>query len=173
MSSAVASGRIDLEFTARRPRSPEVHWQRLITEPLWLAVPSDHGLASRRRVALAEAVDEDFVMLHSGWELRSRSEELCAAAGFVPTVAFEGDDLAMVRGFVAAGLGVSIVPAPPGAADSWSGRERLVGISDAGASRDVGPAWSRERRLLPAAQLFRQHVLESGLQTLFSDVLAQ
>ena len=172
LSGAVASGRIDLEFTARRPLSTDVHWQRLITEPLWLAVPADHRLADRGQVSLAETMDEDFVMLRPGWELRSRAEELCAAAGFAPAVAFEGDDLAMVRGFVAAGLGVSIVPAPPGAADRWRGRERLVEISDPGSSRDVGLAWSRERRLLPAAQLFRQQVLDSDLQVLFSDILA-
>ncbi|WP_210480852.1 LysR substrate-binding domain-containing protein [Naasia sp. SYSU D00948] len=168
LSSPVTGGGIDLEFTARRLRGQEIDWKRLVTEPLWLAVPSDHRLAGRRQAALAEVAAEDFVMLHRGWELRARSEELCAAAGFTPSVTFEGDDLAMVRGFVAAGLGVSIVPAPPGAATRWAGRERLVEIADAGASRDVGLAWSRERHLLPAAQLFRQHVLEADLQTLFS-----
>jgi LysR family transcriptional regulator, transcription activator of glutamate synthase operon len=167
LSTTVAGGGIDLEFTSRRPRSREVQWERLITEPLWLAVPADHRLASRERVALAEAADEDFVMLRAGWELRSRAEALCSAAGFAPRVAFEGDDLPMVRGFVAAGLGISIVPAPPGGPARSSGRERLVEISDPGASRDIGLAWSRERRLLPAAQAFRQHVLESDLRTLF------
>ncbi len=161
-SSAVETGGVDLEFSARRPRNPEVHWERLVTEPLWLAVPPDHRLAGRAEVALAEAAHESFVMIRPSWELRTRSEQLCAAAGFVPVVAFEGDDLSTVRGFVAAGLGVSIVPAPPGSDGAGPHRERLIRITDAGASRDVGLAWSRERRLLPAAELFRQHVLTSG-----------
>ncbi len=103
-SSAVETGGVDLEFTARRPRSPEIRWQRLITEPLWLAVPPDHRLADRDEVALSEATEDDFVLIRPAWER----------------------------------------------------------IRDAGASRDVGLAWSRERRLLPAAELFRQHVLTSG-----------
>jgi LysR family transcriptional regulator, transcription activator of glutamate synthase operon len=159
-SSLVAGGRIDLEFTSRRPRNPAVRWERLFAQPLFLAVPRRHRLARLREVALADAAGEDFVMLRPSWELRTLSDELCAEAGFEPRVAFEVDDLPVVHGFVAAGLGVAIVPATegeplPAARDA----ARLVRLSDAKASRDVGVAWSRERRLLPSAELFRKHVL--------------
>ena len=50
-------------------------------------------------------------MLRPDWELRTLTESLCAAAGFAPRVAFEGHDLPVVQGFVAAGLGVAVVPA--------------------------------------------------------------
>ena len=57
-------------------------------------------------------------MLRPAWELRALTDALCAEAGFTPRVAFEGDDLRVVNGFVAAGLGVAVVPAdeadPPG-----------------------------------------------------------
>jgi len=110
-SSLVAGGRIDLEFTARRPRNPAVRWERLFAQPLSLVVPGDHRLAGRDSVALADSAEEEFVMLRPSWELRALSEELCAEAGFEPRGAFEGDDLSVVHGFVAAGLGVGIVPA--------------------------------------------------------------
>jgi DNA-binding transcriptional LysR family regulator len=71
-------------------------------------------------------------------------------------VAFEGDDLTVVRGFVAAGLGVALVPATDtGSRSGNGGTERLVRLADEGAYRDVGLAWSKERRLLPSADLFR------------------
>jgi DNA-binding transcriptional LysR family regulator len=159
-SSLVSGGRIDLEFTARRPRNPAVHWERLLTQPLFLAVPAGHRLAGQHEVHLAEVADEDFVMLRQTWALRVLSDELCAAAGFVPRVAFEGDDLPVIRGFVAAGLGVAIVPAAGSALPSTSPRsEPLLRILDEGAHRQVGLAWSEERRLQPSAELFRQHVL--------------
>jgi DNA-binding transcriptional LysR family regulator len=159
-SSLVAGGRTDLEFTARRPRNPDVVWERLFQQPLHLAVPPDHPLADRDEVALSEAADEDFVMLRPAWELRSMSEDLCARAGFVPRVMFEEDDIPVVRGFVAAGLGVAIVPALTAEVrQAGSGAERLVRLTDQGAFREVGLAWSKNRRLLPSAELFRRHVL--------------
>ena len=162
-SSLVAGGRTDLEITARRPRNPDVEWQRLLQQPLCLAVPPGHALADREEIALAEAAAEDFVLLGPDWELRALADELCARAGFVPRVVFEEDDIPVVRGFVAAGLGVAIVPALPAEARTLaSGAERLVRLTDPGAFRDIGLTWSRNRRLLPSAELFRRHVVERG-----------
>jgi DNA-binding transcriptional LysR family regulator len=160
-SSQVAEGRVDLELTARRPRNPAVRWQRLLSQPLLLAVPPGHRVAALAEVSLAEVADAPFVGLDPSWELRTQSDALCRAAGFVPRVEFEGDDLQVVLGFVAAGLGVAIVPGAGSTPDpgAGSGAVALIPIADGGASREVGLAWSEERRLLPSAELFRQHVL--------------
>ena len=99
-------------------------------------------------------------MLRPSWELRALTDELCRAAGFTPRTAFESDDLAVVRGFVAAGLGVAVVPADGFSPGETYGRERHLRIVDAGAHREVGMAWLSERRLLPSAELFRRHVVE-------------
>jgi len=159
-SSPVATGRTDLEFTTRRSGHPEVHWEWLFNQPLCLAVPPDHQLADRKRIALADVATEDFVMLRSTWELRSRSDELCTRAGFVPQVRFEADDLPVVLGFVAAGLGVAIVPAVTSEVQAPGSRERLVRLTDPAAYREVGLAWPADRRLLPSADLFRRHVVD-------------
>ncbi len=160
-SSLVAGGRIDLEFTSRRPRNPAVRWERLFAQRLYLAVPRDHRLAERDSVALADATGEEFVMLRPTWELRALSDELCAEAGFDPRVSFEVDDLSVVHGFVAARLGVAIVPATEGEQQHAGPAVAMVRLRDPRATRDVGLAWSRERRLLPSADLFRRHVLAS------------
>jgi LysR family transcriptional activator of glutamate synthase operon len=164
-SSMVAEGRIDLEFTARRPHNPEVHWEHLFSQPLALAVPGDHPLAGRRKVRLAEVADEDFVMLHPSWVMRTLTDELCQAAGITPRVAFEVDDLSVARGFVAAGLGVAVIPEmDPERAGRGPGAEPLIRLTDDGATREVGLAWSTSRRLLPSAELFRDQVLGPGLR---------
>ncbi len=162
-SSRIAEGRIDVEFTARRPRNPLVHWRALLTQPLMLAVPPGHRLAERDEVALEEVGEDDFVMLRPTWELRGQCDALCASAGFEPRVAFECDDLSVVRGFVSSGLGVAVLPGgePDGAGwVAWEGP--LLRLTDAGAHREVGVVWSEERRLLPSAELFLQHVLDDG-----------
>ena len=159
-SMVLADGHLDLELTARRPTEEGVSWEHLFTQPLVLAVSLDHRLAERSEVALDEVADDDFVMLRPSWELRAQTDELCRAAGFTPRSAFESDDLAVVRGFVTAGLGVAVVPADGFAPGETHGRERHLRITEPGAYREVGMAWPSERRLLPSAELFRRHVIE-------------
>lgn len=163
VSPVLDGGRTDLEITAWRRTDPTVKWQRLLTEPLCLAIPRDHRLVGQEGVDLAEVREEPFVALRPTSLLRRQTGELCERAGFEPQVAFVGTDLATVRGFVAAGLGVSIVPAPhPSDADAMESPLRYVTLSDPAATREIGMAWSTERRLLPAAELFRQHVVRTA-----------
>ena len=69
-----------------------------------------------------------------------------------------------MRGFVAAGLGVAVVPGTDAeAAGSRVHGEQLIRLTDDGAHRDVGVAWSESRRLLPSAELFKEFVLGADL----------
>jgi len=62
---------------------------------------------------------------------------------------------------VAAGLGVAIVPAlREGSPEATPGPLHYAEITDPGAVRQIGLACSAERRLLPASELFREHVLD-------------
>jgi LysR family transcriptional activator of glutamate synthase operon len=157
---------VDLAITASRPGDPSLGWDRLLQQRFLLAVPPGHRLADREEVSLVEAAEESFVMLRSSWGLRRTTDDLCRDAGFVPEVAFEGHDLLVVRGLVAAGLGVALVPSADAESASSLAGERLLRLTDEGAYRDVGLATSRTRRLLPSADLFRDYVLthahESG-----------
>jgi DNA-binding transcriptional LysR family regulator len=159
VSAVQARGDVDLDLSTLRPHDPAVHWRGLVPEPLRLAVPADHPLAARAEVPLAEAADVPFVGLRPSSMLRQVSDELCQRAGFGADVAFECDDVPTARAFVAAGLGVAILPAPSGAdPDLSDARLRHLRLTDSGAVREVTMAWSAERRLLPAAELFRAHV---------------
>ncbi len=143
-----------------------MRWRRLFTEPLYLAVAPGHPLAGRESVRLGEAAGEGFVLLRRGWPLREQVEQLCEAAGFEVEPAFEVDDLPTVRGLVAAGLGVAVTPAlGDDAAGGARVGVRLVPLDDDGATREVGVAWSAERRLLPSAELFRRYLLREATRS--------
>lgn len=159
VSQALATRRADLELTAHRVVGAGFEWQKVLVEPLVLAVPVQHPLAGRESVALAEVADEPFVLRRAPSTMRTSCLDLCGAAGFEPTVAFEADDLPTVRGFVAAGLGVSVVPAQGLQAPATFARTRLIALTDAGAQREVGLAWMGGRPLLPAADTFRRFAL--------------
>jgi LysR family transcriptional regulator, transcription activator of glutamate synthase operon len=161
---ALTEGRADLEIGTRRARDPAVRTRRLALEPLRLALPAGHRLASRPVVRLGEVAGEAFVSVRRDAALRRLGDELCERAGFAPEVVFEGDDLSTVRGFVAAGLGVAIVPAPrAGSPEAGAGPVVYRDLSDAGAVREICLAWPAERRLLPSAELFRRHAIRAAV----------
>ena len=167
-SAALDGGNADLELGSRRPQNPpdvDVHTRLIALEPLRLALPREHPLARRvlagaGRVRLADVADDPFISLRSASALRRLTDDLCEQAGFRPDVIFEGDDLSNVRGFVAAGLGVAVVPAPrAGSPEAVPGPVTYLEIADPGAVREIFLTWSAERRLLPATDLFRRHVI--------------
>ncbi len=175
---AVHNGEVDLEVTTIRPRLDSVRWRPLTTERLGAAMPIEHRLADAATIGLADLRDETFVALRESYDLRRVTDRLCRTAGFTPTVAFEGGEIETLIGFVAAGLGVAVVPMPrqlgrPVAGDASANREpashelvtgelargevvgvRFLPLTDAGAIRQIGISVSAERPLLPAAASF-------------------
>ncbi|HWI70795.1 MAG TPA: LysR family transcriptional regulator, partial [Baekduia sp.] len=108
--AAFDAGDADLLLMGPRPAGRRFAWQPLVTEPLLLAVPPHHRLAARKSVRLEEVADEPFVAVRAGHALRALTDGLCRAAGFEPRIAFEGDEVGTLRGLVAAGLGVGLLP---------------------------------------------------------------
>ncbi|MDT0347220.1 LysR family transcriptional regulator [Streptomyces litchfieldiae] len=141
MIERMRGGELDLCLTSPVPEAPDLVTRRLDEQRLYLVVPGDHRLAARRRVRLAEAADEPFVTLEPGYGLRRLTEALCEQAGFRPRVAFEGEEPETLRGLVAAGLGVALLPPPtvarPGVRDLAVIAPRAV--------REIGVAWMSGR----------------------------
>jgi DNA-binding transcriptional LysR family regulator len=86
--------------------------ERLMDDVLYAVLPSDHPLATRRAIALADLKDEDWMLVglrgtcpDSNIVLRS-----CKEAGFEPRVAYTSDDYFAIQGLVASGMGVALVP---------------------------------------------------------------
>ncbi|HUN38013.1 MAG TPA: LysR family transcriptional regulator [Trebonia sp.] len=178
----IGTRRFRTDLREMRPGDLLVHIKQIATEPLRLALPRTHRLASPEAVPansadspisatsavpglpgirLADVATEPFIALRTGSALRKLGDDLCQAAGFRPRVVFEGDDLSNVRGLVAAGLGVAIVPAPrAGSPVAGAGPVLYPPILDAGAERSIYLTWPADRALLPAAELFRAHVID-------------
>jgi DNA-binding transcriptional LysR family regulator len=150
------SGVVDLAVTADRPVEPLIESRRLLLQPLRLVVPPDHRLAGRHIVRLRDLADEPFIVLRPGFSLRALTESLCAQAGFRPVIGFEGEEVETLRGLVGSGLGVALLPEPRGTGEPVAPHLR---VSDVNAVREIGLAWLRDRRLPPASDAFRRHVL--------------
>ncbi|MGW7351432.1 LysR family transcriptional regulator [Streptomyces sp. Z26] len=157
MLERLRAGELDLCLTSPvpDPDDPDVVARRLDEQRLSLVVPDDHPLAARKRVRLAEAADEPFVTLEPGYGLRHMLETLCAEAGFRPRIAFEGEETETIRGLVAAGLGVALLP-PPGIARPGV---RELAVTAPRAVREIGLAWSRGRADTPPVAAFKGFLL--------------
>lgn len=104
-------GEIDLAFISPVPNDIEqVTGKVLITEELFAILPSTHPLAVRDQISLEELKDDPFIMFNEGYSLRPLVMNACEAAGFSPKIAFEGEETETIRGLVAAGMGVSLLP---------------------------------------------------------------
>ena len=113
---ALLDGSIDLALLRPPVDEPALEVRPLRKDRLIVAVPEGHRLAARRRVRVADLRDEDLVM-HPA---RGRSvmhglvESLCRDAGFRPRIRHEVAETSTLVTFVAAGLGVAVVPEPVG-----------------------------------------------------------
>ncbi len=82
----------------------------LLEDPMHVALPASHPLASKPALTLADLRDEDWVQTSSSSPCARHVVRSSLAAGFEPHVTFESDDYETVQGLVAAGVGVALIP---------------------------------------------------------------
>lgn len=82
----------------------------LLDDPLHLALPAEHPLASRKKLKLEDLHAEAWVQTSAASPCARHVVRSCHAAGFEPRVSFESDDYQTVQGLVAAGVGVALIP---------------------------------------------------------------
>ena len=153
------AGDVDLALVSPvPPTSDRIESVVLDTEELLLAVPRDHRLAKRKSVRLEELRDDTFVCLREGYGLRALTDAFCAQAGFTPRIAFEGEEIATLRGLVSVGLGVAIIPATRAPSETSPPELR---ISAPGCSRAIGLLWAPARYQPELTKRFRSHVIAS------------
>src|SRR5436190_7157192 len=105
------SGELDLVlgFGTRISHDDGVERKFLIEDPMLLVLPREHPLATKRNLRLADLADEAWIGGAPDCECNRLIYGAGTRAGFTPHMAFEIDDYAAVQGFVAAGVGVSLI----------------------------------------------------------------
>lgn len=154
------AGDLDLCLTSPLPQEPGLRTAALAQQPLVLVAPADSRWSGRRRVRLPELAGERFVGLEHGYGLRTTTDDWCRRAGFAPQLVLTGQEIDTVRGLVAAGLGVALLPPAAGGAVPGVVEREVVSPRP---SRTLGLVWRRTAS--PAAEpaavrAFRELVLE-------------
>ncbi|MEH7414663.1 LysR family transcriptional regulator [Neobacillus drentensis] len=159
MKSLLEKAEIDFCISSVELVGNDIVWEPLMTEQIYLVVPPEHPLAKRKNVYLNEVKEEPFISMNTGFGFRNLTDEFCYEAGFVPNIAFEGDEPGVIGDLVRQGLGVAFIPEI-----SWLGNSNpfpnKLEIIEPKCQRTIGLSWSKRRYLSNPAQHFRQYVLE-------------
>ena len=112
----LADGELDLAVVFDHETIPDAAPGRLHRVPLFddtyrAVLPPEHRLARRRAALdLSDLAEEVWVGGHSGSAWFGIVRHSCRAAGFEPRASLASDDYRAVQAFVAAGLGVAVIP---------------------------------------------------------------
>lgn len=110
----VSRGNVDLGIVVGRPPDGQhgrgVRVVHLLDDAYRAVLPTGHPLAAHRVVDLADLAGEPWVGSESPGPCLDPLLDACAAAGFSPDFVANSQDYATAQGFVAAGLGVSLIP---------------------------------------------------------------
>jgi DNA-binding transcriptional LysR family regulator len=127
----------------------------LADDPYRVVLPLTHPLARRRTLRLADLAAERFTAPPGGGfqPYRKLLERLCADADFEPKIAHEVNDVTVARAFVAAGLGVAVLPElalPPPHPDV-----AVRPVREIQPFRSIYATWLRGRRVPSVAPMVR------------------
>ena len=155
-------GALDLGLMRNTQLPDTLAWERVLREPLLAMVPRDHPLASQPRVSLRELAREPFVFFdpHVGTGLYDDILGLMRRYDLTPAITLEVGEAMTIIGLVAAGLGVSILPA------SFRRVQLLemcwLPIEEQDAVSEMWLVWSKHHEQGQAARRFRESLLASA-----------
>ncbi|MEO3944194.1 LysR family transcriptional regulator [Gorillibacterium sp. CAU 1737] len=151
---------IDLAFISPVPMEHEkVTGELLLTEELYAILPPGHPLAQKSEIRLEELAKEPFVLFREAYSLRSIVLEACERAGFSPHIEFEGEETDTIRGLVAAGMGVSLLP-EMALVETTALQPVKLKLTEPTVTRTVGMIRRSREALPPVAEGFRQYLLD-------------
>lgn len=114
--ASLRAGRLDLGLVFsqagdRLERVPGVVVHHLFDDPMRVVLPASHPLSAEDRIHLSDLARDGWLTGKGNADPCTRLlARACAEAGFAPNVVLRSDDYSAIRGFVAAGLGVALIP---------------------------------------------------------------
>lgn len=94
----------------RTPRRPDLVRTVLTEDPMLVALPAGHPLSRRKTVPLVALADEAWIHGDENCPCYPIVMDACEQAGFRPAATFTSNDYSAIQSFVAAGVGVGLIP---------------------------------------------------------------
>ncbi|MBL9200684.1 MAG: LysR family transcriptional regulator [Opitutaceae bacterium] len=107
---AVVDGDLDLAVVPLPVKEHRVAIEPLLAEPLLLVVGNTHPIASRSEISVGDLSGETFVSLGDSSSLAAQIRAFFGDQKFQPRIGHRCAQVATLKQFVAAGLGISLLP---------------------------------------------------------------
>lgn len=144
----VLAKEIDVALLSLPVERAGLETEEFFDEPLMVALPKKHALATKKGLTLDDLENESFILMKEGHCLAGQALQFCRLNGFAPRVSFRSAQIETVLSFVANGWGISIVPA-------MSAQRAAAGVvfrALPGVTRSIGVVFRAGRPLSGAAR---------------------
>lgn len=143
LDGLLRSGRLDIIIIALPYGDGGVATLPLYDEAFAVAVPSEHPWAERDAIKPRELAKERVLLLNSGHCFSNQVVEVCAQLARKTEDVQQGNSLETIRGMVASGLGITVLPVTAVADRFQSRLIRTVPFSAPAPSRRIALAWRK------------------------------
>jgi DNA-binding transcriptional LysR family regulator len=162
------SGAIDVGIVTLPVKMPMLKVRTIFRDRLMLMVSADNPLAQHDKVPISMVVEQPLILPRTGFTRRIM-DKLFRPYRDKLHVRMELPSIGMIKSFVAAGLGVSLISESFARDEVQSGKVKLIALKDNELSRELGLAYRRNRSLPRAAEVFiellQRRTAQSGQKT--------
>lgn len=157
---AVKQRELNLAFLGPLPpKESSLNNTILFTENFSILVNANHPFAKREKIPLIDLRKEEFVLFPEGYIMQKLVIEACNSVGFTPKVSSEGEDMDAIKGLVAAGIGLTLLPEST-FYDSTPRFTKKIPIELPNIRRTVGIISPATRNLSPSEKVFHDFVVQ-------------
>jgi len=162
------SGAIDVGIVTLPVKMPMLKVRTVFRDRLVLMVSADNPLAQHDKVPISMVVEQPVILPRTGFTRRIM-DKLFRPYRDKLHVRMELPSIGMIKSFVAAGLGVSLISESFARDEVQSGKVKLIALKDNELTRELGLAYRRNRSLPRAAEVFiellQRRTAQSGQKT--------
>jgi len=150
-------GLIDVGIVTMPVKAPRLVVKRIFHDRLVLMTSPDHPLGQLDSVSVEAMVDYPIILPKAG-HTRKTMDKLFRPYQSQLRIAMELPSIAMIKAFVASGMGISLISESFARKECRAGDLRLVPLSDTDLSRELALVYHQDRTLPRSAVAFIEMV---------------
>jgi LysR family transcriptional regulator, low CO2-responsive transcriptional regulator len=147
------NGALDVGIVTLPVKSSSLKTHAIYRDQLMVMVSPQNPLAKHDVVSVADVAKQPLLLPKTGYS-RRLMDKLFRPYASQLQIRMELPSVGMIKSFVAAGLGVSLISASFARDQVLAGRVKLIGIQDEELWRELGVAYRRDRTLTRATSTF-------------------
>jgi DNA-binding transcriptional LysR family regulator len=147
------NGALDVGIVTLPVKSSSLKTHAIYRDQLMVMVSPQNPLAKHEVVSVADVAKQPLLLTKTGYS-RRLMDKLFRPYAAQLQIRMELPSVGMIKSFVAAGLGVSLISASFARDQVLAGRVKLIGLQDEELWRELGVAYRRDRTLTRATSTF-------------------